>query len=411
MIQRIRCTTIKTRIFSDLSVAFAQRFVSSEYHFVQVPMNKLLHVVFLWLAIAAQCFSQGSPPWNNALKMAWSPDGRIFNTPTVFQDSAGVPSVIRWHGDTLIAAFQWFRRPNPSPTWDRVAVKYSFDSGISWTQPVPIIVNGLPAHYQRPFDPTLALVGGDSIRIYFSSSDGIPGAGQDSSINTYSALSADGVNFVFEPGARVDHPSNRIIDPAVVHFNNVWHYSAPIGSPQQGAWHYVSPDGLNFSPVATIPSDNTHNWTGNYMVESDAELRFYGSGPLIWYNASVNGGVWNGYVPTNIQGGDPSVVKIATGNYLIIFVGRPQTSIIEEIPADDAVFSIYPNPASDMITVASEGPGRADTFLLFDMTGRLVLSVQLDIGNSFINLRGLADGCYLLRPRSAENPMLRVVKR
>src|ERR1043165_1279667 len=79
-------------------------------------------------------------PWKNPLMIAWSADGATFGTPTVFQDSSGVPCAIRWHGDTLIAVFQWFRLPNPSPSWDRVAVKFSYNNGVNWTQPVPIVV-------------------------------------------------------------------------------------------------------------------------------------------------------------------------------------------------------------------------------------------------------------------------------
>ncbi len=176
--------------------------------------NLYLTIVCLFTAISSYC--QGNPPWNNPLYIAWSSDGITFNTPTVFQDSSGVPSVIKWKGDTLVAVFQWFRQPNPSPTWDRVAVKFSYDNGLSWTQPTPIVINGLPANYQRPFDPTLTVFNSDSLRLYFSSSNGTPMGGLDSTVNTYSAKSSDGINFYFESGERVDQPSNRVIDPAII---------------------------------------------------------------------------------------------------------------------------------------------------------------------------------------------------
>ncbi|HNI44739.1 MAG TPA: FISUMP domain-containing protein, partial [Chitinophagales bacterium] len=172
-------------------------------------------------------------PWQSPLMMAWSSDGINFDTPMVFQDSSGVPSVIHWRGDTLVAVFQWFRQPIGSSSWDRVGVKFSYDAGQTWTTPTPIVVQGMPASYQRPFDPTLAtFAGGDSLRIYFSSSSAMPN-GLDSTINTYSAKSIDGIYYTFEPNARVDVNNNRVIDPAVVYFNNAWHYAAPLGSPQQ----------------------------------------------------------------------------------------------------------------------------------------------------------------------------------
>ena len=270
--------------------------------------------------------AQPTGPWNNPLMMTTSMDGQQFDLPTVFQDSAGVPSLIRWKGDTLVAAFQWFRQPKPSPTWDRVAVKFSYDNGQSWTTPVPIQIPDLPAGYQRPFDPTLVVLDDLSIRMYFSSS-AIPPMGLDETVNTYSATSADGIHYTFDPGIRVDHPTKPVIDPAVIRFKNLWHYTAPAGAPQDGAHHYTSTDGLTFSEQASLPSDNTHNWTGNLMLESPDLVRFYGAGPGgIWFSESDNGATWGLYQPTNIQGGDPTVLKRNEDDYLMIYVGPPGTS-------------------------------------------------------------------------------------
>src|SRR5258706_16207105 len=108
--------------------------------------------------------------------------------------------MLRWKGDTLVCVFQWFRAPMNSASWDRVAVKFSYDKGVTWTEPTPIIVDGLPTNYQRPFDPTLAVVSADSLRIYFSSSETLPIGGLNDLVNTYSAISADGVTYTFEAG-------------------------------------------------------------------------------------------------------------------------------------------------------------------------------------------------------------------
>ncbi|MBM2814033.1 MAG: hypothetical protein HW421_795 [Ignavibacteria bacterium] len=265
-------------------------------------------------------------PWNSPLKFALSNDGTNFNSEKIFQDSAGVPSVIKWKGDTLACVFQWFRQPVNSLSWDRVAVKFSYNLGITWTEPVPIVVTGIPANYQRPFDPTLTVIENNKLRIYFSSSDGIP-KGMDTSINTYSATSSDGINYQFESGARYDNLQSKVIDPAVIYFNNEWHYLSPAGAPQDGAFHCTSTDGLVFTEKLKIQSDNTHNWTGNFVVENSEELRFYGCGQNIWFNKSNDGFVWNSYTNTNIKGGDPSVVKLAENNYLMVFVGQSNNQI------------------------------------------------------------------------------------
>src|SRR5689334_231661 len=114
-------------------------------------------VTGLFLVSTSHLYSQGYP-WERPLKMAWSTDGVTFDPPVIFQDSSGVPSVVKWKGDTLVSAFQWFRTPIGSLTWDRVAVKFSYDNGFNWTQPVPIVVNNIPPNYQRPFDPTLLVI-------------------------------------------------------------------------------------------------------------------------------------------------------------------------------------------------------------------------------------------------------------
>jgi hypothetical protein len=332
-------------------------------------------------------------PWKNPLMIAKSADGVVFSTPAIFQDSSGVPSLIRWHGDTVIAAFQWFRQPNPSPSWDRVAVKFSYDGGSTWTQPAPITLGGLPTSYQRPFDPTLVRLSNDSIRLFFSSSNGMP-VGTDSIINTYSAKSNDGIHYIFEPGARVDVDTNRVIDPAVINFNGLWHYLAPAGAPQEGAFHYISSDGFNFTTVPKILSDATHNWTGNYMAESSTELRFYGSGPgNVWYNSSPNGGVWNGYVNTNIQGGDPGVLKISAGNYLMIYTGPPYALGIRS--SSPSSLSIRPNPASQCISIV--GASECLSFAIMDVLGHRMSSGTLSVPTTVVDVAALNPGIYFLQ--------------
>lgn len=183
-------------------------------------MNKLLLFASLLISLTANApdLYLGKPPAHGR-----SSDGIHFGPNSIFQDSSGVPSVIRWKGDTLICAFQWFRLPQNTPRWYRVAVKFSYDAGQNWTQPTPIVVNGLPANYQRPFDPTLTVFAGDSLRIYFSSSDGLPMGGLSQIVNCYSAKSDDGIHYTYEPNARVDHLTKPLIDPAVIYFNGGWH--------------------------------------------------------------------------------------------------------------------------------------------------------------------------------------------
>lgn len=359
-------------------------------------MLKKLCIILFFVNIQLTTAQTG--PWNSPLKIARSIDGITFGTPEIFQDSAGVPSIIRWHGDTLISAFQWFRQPIGSPSWDRVAVKFSYDKGLTWTEPTPIVLPDLPTGYQRPFDPTLVVAPGGGIRIFYSS--GITKGLLDSLINTYSALSADGIHYTFEAGARVDHPTTQAIDPAVTWFHGMWHYACPYGPPPFIAYHAISSDGINFTRVPDIISDAIHNWTGNYMVNDTDELRFYGCGSTaIWYNHSKNGGAWDGYVSTNINGGDPSVVKVEDGNYIMVYVGPPKSTAITTATATPSI-TVYPNPCTSLLSIScSTCTNQPVTISVIDAQGRVVLSKYfpscLDV--HCMDMEALLPGNYLLK--------------
>ncbi len=69
---------------------------------------------------------------------------------------------------------------------------------------------------------------------------------------------------------------------------------------------------------------------------------------------------------------------------------------IEGAPPVSPALSVYPNPASTVLSVTVDGASPS-SLLLFDVSGRLVLTG--DSGN--LNVSGLASGVYLLRAGSA----------
>lgn len=327
-------------------------------------------IVALGLPQTAALAQPNGGPWQSGLRIAWSIDGRSFGQWISFQDSSGVPSAVRWKGDTMVCTFQWFREPRTAPTWDRVAVKFSYDAGRTWTDPTPIIIKDFPVAYQRPFDPTLVEVNGQ-LRMYFSSSDGMPMGGLTSVVNTYSAISSDGITYTFEPGARYDIADRPLIDPAVIRFRGLWHYCAPKGAPQEGAHHAVSNDGLLFTPVPPYPSDSQHNWTGNYMLADDTTMRFYGSGPRLWYAESTNGAQWTAYKDIGITGGDPSVVRVSDTEWFIIYVGPRQTTNVIDNATNDAPV-VAPNPIRQTLAIQNLLPD--DTVEVYDILGQRIVN-------------------------------------
>ncbi|MDQ3018977.1 MAG: T9SS type A sorting domain-containing protein [Bacteroidota bacterium] len=305
-------------------------------------MEKIIICLILFLSIK---LSAQNEPWKRPLKICRSIDGVNFSNIQTFQDSAGVPSVIKLSSGVLMSAFQWFRQPVGSLTWDRVAVKFSSDNGINWSEPQPIIVSGLPANFARPFDPTPVITDSNKIRIFFSSGLNMV---LDTSINTYSAISDDGINYTIEQGIRFSMPDRPVIDPAVIKFRNLWHLANPFTNMASGgAFHNISNEGINFTRVQDIVSDISHSWIGNYMIKDTNELRFYGSGMMVWYSSSPNGGAWSNFENTNIMGGDPSVLKISDANYIMIYTGQPYPVSVSENINNVKDFSLhqnYPNP-------------------------------------------------------------------
>lgn len=359
-------------------------------------MRNYLVTSFLVVLTAQMILAQDNGPWNNPLMWAEETSPDVFTTPRIFQDSAGVPSVIRkGTSDTLLCAFQWFREPRNTPTWDRVAVKMSTDDGVSWTQPVPIVIDGLPAGYQRPFDPTLVSFK-DSIRIYFSSSVRMPMGGLDSLVNTYSAIGTDGIHFRFEPGARFDNETRPVIDPAVVFSNNTWLLTAPIGAPQDGAYQASSADGLNFTRMQDIPSDNQHNWTGNMMIDEEGTLKFYGSGPMLWRAPYIGFGSWGQYLSLGIRGGDPSAIARGSsgkGRWMV-FVGPRYTtsSSYDGYDGNDGV-TVYPNPAGERVWIRHGAVIETSSVRCIDVFGRIC---ELTVDASSIDVRALPVGMFHL---------------
>lgn len=307
----------------------------------------------------------GAVPWNSNLMIRSGTDGNSFGAETKFADSSGVPSLLRDAQGRILAAFQWFPAPLRSQYWDKVAVKISDDNGKTWSQPQPIVVNGLPSSYQRPFDPTLALTEDGRIRIYFSSSPG-PALMLDSTVATYSAVSTDGVRYTFEPGIRFSAVGSGkpVIDPAVLRIGKKWYYTAPKGAPQDGAYHATSDDGLTWTRRGDIPSDSANQWTGN-LVEYGAGMRFYGAGRLgLWWSYSADGTSWT--KPTTatisgattmtapIRGGDPTVLKLADNNYLLMYVSAPVNQMMTAVDGASQhshVLRVSPNPTSDILRV------------------------------------------------------------
>lgn len=259
-------------------------------------------------------------PWNRDIAILRSRDGLSFQNQRILVERAGVPHVVR-SGDTLIATFQWFPFDRRE-AFDRVAVAFSSDNGRTWTKPEPIVISGMPSHYQRPFDPTLAVLSDGSIRIYFTSSlTREMGPNQTTAI--LSAISDDGIHYHFEEGVRAASDASPH-DCSVVFWKEQWHLFA--NTRIHKGYHAVSPDGLNFEQLPDMLAPPGTQFIGNALVLDSTTLRYYGARQGgtngVWSGTSKDGTTWKIDAGTRARGGDASVIRLADTEYLMLVCGE-----------------------------------------------------------------------------------------
>lgn len=296
----------------------------------------LLALLLLLRAQAPPSAARNGPgPWDNDVIVSrLHPDGRSERLATF--ERAGVPTVARLADGRLLAAFQHFPKDDDR-NFDRVAVRTSRDEGRTWSAPEAIVVSGLEAGLARPFDPTLVPLPDGRVRLYFTSNRSPDFRRSTPAI--YSAISSDGVNYTFEPGARFALEGRVVIDCAAALHDGVFHLIVPDNGsaeemfagqqrrePPRGgsAYHAVSRDGLTFERVADLVLPQPHRWLGN-MQSDGARLVFFGTDGGMWPATSADGTTWKLSTTTaRLPGADPGVVRLRDGTWLVVATGPPR---------------------------------------------------------------------------------------
>jgi hypothetical protein len=251
-------------------------------------------------------------------------------------ERAGVPTLARLKDGRIIAAFQHFPADDDR-NFDRVAVRFSKDEGHTWSKPQPIVVEDLEAGLARPFDPTLVPLPDGRVRLYFTSNRSPDFRRSTPAI--YSAVSTNGIDYVFEPGTRFALEGRVVIDCAAALHEGVFHLLVPDnggaedfasrprrGQPPPGGtgYHATSRDGLKFERVADVTLPERNRWLGN--LQSDGgRLVFFGTGRGPWPFVSTDGKTWQrdtNAVP--VPGADPGAVKLKDGSWLVAGTGPPR---------------------------------------------------------------------------------------
>jgi hypothetical protein len=257
---------------------------------------------------------QGTP-WNNDLKLLRSKDGMEFTERTTFVERAGVPCLTQDKNGRLIAVFQWFPFERRD-AFDKIAVKFSEDSGKTWSAPRAIELSTLPPGYDRAFDPTLVALADGGFRLYFTSKQ------EPGNTAIFSAVSKDAVHYTFEPGMRFGVDGENVVDCSVAKLGDTWHLYAPVPRENGRAYHAVSKDGLKFERKAEVSVSGRASWIGNVIAVDDG-LRFFGSG-VGWSARSKDGSTWQREEGSRANGGDPAAWHLQDRSYLMIVTGEPR---------------------------------------------------------------------------------------
>ncbi|MSR86372.1 exo-alpha-sialidase [Candidatus Woesearchaeota archaeon] len=199
--------------------------------------------------------------WNSRLLFATSSDGLTWTrTEQLIADQTNVPSAVIKDGRIFAYHVTWAEEIR-----NKIAVAISNDGGESWVFK-KIIINDAQGN---PTDPDVVLLDDGSFRLYFTSQ--IPG---NSDIQTFSALSEDGITFTLEEGSRISAAEEgaNVVNVKVMNVEDTWHLYGLNEYGPDGLYHATSLDGLTFTKQDTIEE----GMILSSSISLDEGYRFYG---------------------------------------------------------------------------------------------------------------------------------------
>ena len=218
-------------------------------------------------------------PGKNELVIKISNNFNFDNVENSILRGGHVPALIET-GNRVFLYFQWFPAGEGSEKWyDHIGESVSENSGSSWSDRKGVNITGIPESvlggYARPMDPSAGHLPGGRIRLYFTLEKRQPHDGVIGDAKIYSAISPDGINFVFESSIRFETDQVDLRDPAVVYFKSKWHLYVPDQWHQGTSYYANSFDGLNFSRQNGVSISERGNWLGS-ATTSEGHIYFLG---------------------------------------------------------------------------------------------------------------------------------------
>ncbi len=114
--------------------------------------------------------------------------------------------------------------------------------------------------------------------------------------------------------------------------------------------------------------------------------------------------------------GEPITATVSDGTTTLT-QGFHQTKLtvtaVNKIQVAGVEIKVYPNPTSDYVTVHFSKVVEKPTYLLFDLSGRLIQQKNIESTDAKIDMTGYAGGSYVLKLNSGQQPLqtFKIIKR
>ena len=263
----------------------------------------------------------GPGPGQNELILKKSDSENFKDYGDVIVKGAHVPTLLE-SGKNIYLYYQWFPKNITKKKWfDHIGVSISRKSGSTWDDTVGVEITGIPqgllGRQGRPMDPAAVSLSNGQIRLFFTLEKNQPHNRVIGDAKIHSALSNNGINFVYEPGPRLQIDDVDLRDPAIVFFKNNWHLYAPNQKRIGTGYYATSTDGLNFVRQSDVSVSQRGDWLGN-ATTANGKIYFFGT---VWVGTSSNGNDWDSDRSRGL-GPDPAVIHLRNGSWLGITFRR-----------------------------------------------------------------------------------------
>jgi hypothetical protein len=188
------------------------------------------------------------------------------------------------------------------------------------------------------------------------------------------------------------------------------------------SWNNTTQTISTYNGANKILTEVINKWVSpNWVADLRETFNYDGSGYLI--NAKTQ--LWNTGSSTYIDDTQSNYTNNTSGAILVIidqdWIGSAwvnidritytysgPTAISETI--NEADYSIYPNPANNVITIRSKNSKTGSSYSITDQTGKLVLQGKLQDETTPVDITTLNNGIYFIKIGDRSQPTFKVIK-